>query len=184
MKDNQKAIRKSQLVELEDLAALIASREYGADVGEKSNATIDNLVKVLTSSSAANMTLKNRVSQISEALTKVADDKRLKSSIRRYLEENQDKTAVVESMSIEPEPRSPRSEKEREKQIEEIEEELAEKQHEIDQANEAEAAVSQAPATTHSHDNPPSVQPEIERTQSAPHDDVAAEKEPKDAEKP
>ena len=32
LKDNEKAIRKSQLCELENLAGLIAAREYGADV--------------------------------------------------------------------------------------------------------------------------------------------------------
>lgn len=117
VKENEEAYRKTQLTELEDLAALIASREYGADVGEKSNASVDSLVKILTAQSLANMTLKERVTQISNALIQTANDQKLKSNVRKYINENEDKTVNAEGMSNEPEPRSPRSERERENEI-------------------------------------------------------------------
>ena len=109
VKENEDAYRKTQLTELEDLAALIASREYGADIGEKQNSAVDNLVKILPLQSLGNLTLKERVTQISDALIQTANDKKLKDNVRKYISQNEDKTANLEGMSNEPEPRSPRS---------------------------------------------------------------------------
>lgn len=47
--ESEKIIRKTQLNELEDLAAVIAAKEYQLDLGFQLNQNVDNLVRVLTS---------------------------------------------------------------------------------------------------------------------------------------
>lgn len=54
------------MVELEDLAVLLASREFGADIGETQNAVVDNLIKLLITQPVSNLSLKERVSEIVE----------------------------------------------------------------------------------------------------------------------
>jgi len=49
--ENEKLIRKTQLSELEDLASIIAAREYGADLTATLNQSVDSLVKILTNPS-------------------------------------------------------------------------------------------------------------------------------------
>jgi hypothetical protein len=58
--ESEKTIRKVQLTELEDLAAIIAIKEFGADLGPSNNAHVDNLVKVLTAPTSHELSLQQR----------------------------------------------------------------------------------------------------------------------------
>ena len=59
--ESEKVIRKTQLAELEDLAGIIATREFGADLGNVFNQTVDNLVKILITSTSNDLNIKQRV---------------------------------------------------------------------------------------------------------------------------
>ena len=63
--ENEKLIRKSQLLELEEIAAMIAAKEYLVDLGFLFNQNVDNLVRVLTTPTSADLTLQERISEIS-----------------------------------------------------------------------------------------------------------------------
>lgn len=85
--ENIKIIRKAQLSELEDLASIIAVREYGADLTANFNQSVDSLVKILTSTSRE-LTIQQRVAQITEALIKSANNEKLKTVVKNYIESN------------------------------------------------------------------------------------------------
>lgn len=111
--ENEKIIRKTQLAELEDLAEIIAAREYGVDLPPKFNQSVDSLVKTLTTSSRE-LTIKERVNQLAQALIDISNNKKLKVTVKDYIKSNPDLKIAGESFSSQPEPISPRSEKERE----------------------------------------------------------------------
>lgn len=71
-----------QVAELEDLAAILALKEYGVDIGSPSNQTIDNLVKVLTTPTNADLTLQQRVSEIGNVLIQTAGNNKLKKNVK------------------------------------------------------------------------------------------------------
>jgi hypothetical protein len=50
-----------QQLELEDLAAVLAAKEFGADLGNSVNQSINTLVKILTCSSSSELSLQQRV---------------------------------------------------------------------------------------------------------------------------
>lgn len=119
--ENIKTMRKAQLLELENLASIIAAREYGADLGSSFNQSVDSLVKILINPSRE-LTIQQRVAQISEALIKNANNDKLKAVVKAYLESNLERK-IKEDLSNQPEPISPRSEREREAEIKELVEE-------------------------------------------------------------
>lgn len=119
--ESEKIIRKTQLAELEDLAHILAAKEYSVDLGAALNQNVDNLVRLLTTSTN-DLSLKERVNEISSALLQAANNLKLKKNVREFVEANPDKRRdAVGTPSIEPEPLSSQSEKDREAELKDFE---------------------------------------------------------------
>lgn len=103
-------IRKTQLVELEDLAGIIAAKEYAVDLGFLLNQNVDNLVRVLTTPTSNDLTFKQRIDEISTALTDNANNNKLKKSFKEFAQANENlQKPKPNASSNQPEPLSPRS---------------------------------------------------------------------------
>lgn len=102
--ENEKIIRKAQLAELEDLASILAAKEYLLDLGLQSNMNVDNIGRILTTPTSADLTLKQRIEEISASLIEAASNSKLKKNIKKAVEENQDKKKVEPQTSEPPAP--------------------------------------------------------------------------------
>lgn len=100
-----------QLAELEELANILAIREYGGDLGFLLNQNVDNLVRLLTTPTSGDLTLQQRVEEIATALTENASNNKLKKAAKEHVQNNQTKKIAKgnEALSNKPEPISPQS---------------------------------------------------------------------------
>lgn len=57
-------------------------KEYGVDLGFLLNQNVDNLVRVLTTPTSADLTLEGRIKEISNSLVESAGNNKLKKSIK------------------------------------------------------------------------------------------------------
>jgi hypothetical protein len=90
----------------------LAVKEFGGDLGQDLNQSMNGLVKILTSPSSADFTLQQRVDELGQALTDNASNAKLKKMIKEYIQNNSNKKSsknLPESLSNKPEPISPQS---------------------------------------------------------------------------